>query len=422
MTGRRTARSLAATLAAALLLGLLPSVAHAAEGDVTATFNPNGGTVSPATMEVAPGTPATAFPRPSRDRYNFAGWFTAASGGEKLATAPATDFTAYAQWNSVAKLTVKFDTNGGGEPPPDQKVSYDKAFGTMPTVRRAHYAFTGWYTKDGRRITSTTKVTTKATVWLLVARWVEARRYNFDANGGTTPTEYKDVAPGKALGTLPTPKRSWYTFMGWYTKREHGGSKRTSSSSAWGSPGESTLYARWAPKAMFQFDSRWRYLSYVSTMRGSGCGLTAMSIVVRAISRKDTTPRTARRYALDHDYDIRKPGRTKAGFFTKWPAKYGIKVTPTNSHTAAREAVKNGNWVVAFMKPGRWTREGHFIVWYDYSGSNALIRDPNATKASKVKAPISTLQSQTWTGVSGNKHHRYYIVEVPDSRKLYKVG
>ena len=352
MIGRRTAASLAAGLAAGLMLGLLPSIAHAAEaGMVTATFDPNGGTVDPIKKDVPVGTPASEFPTPTRDRANFLGWYSAATGGTKFSEAPATDFTAYAHWGKVSRLTVKFDTNGGGAAPADKRVAYDKKY-----------------------------------------------------------------------GTLPTPKRAGYSFMGWHTVRQHGGTKVTSSSKNSSKATTLTLYARWAPAPLYQFDKRWRSLKYVSTMRGSGCGLTAMTIAVRAISGKNVTPKDAREYALKHNYDIRKPGRTKTGFFTKWPATYGIKVTPTNDKNKALQAVKDGDWVVAFMKPGRWTHNGHFIVWYDIAGSTALIRDPNATKASKVRAPYTTLQSQTWTGVKGNKHHRYYIVDVPDAKKLYKVG
>ena len=423
MTGRLLRSLLGIGLASVLLVGVLPTVTHAAEAvKVVATFDPNGGKVSPTTLEVDEGTPAADFPRPTRDRHTFKGWFTAASGGTRIEAAPNTDFTAFAQRAKTSKITITFDTNGGGKAPADKVVTYKKKLGKLPTVKRSGYTFRGWYTSAGKKVTSSTKATTKSVTWTLYARWAKSRHYVFDANGGTVSTAYKDVKPKAKLGTLPTPKRSGFSFMGWYTKQVHGGTKLTSGSKAAKTAGTTTLYARWAPKPLYQFDDRWRRLSYVSTMRGSGCGLTAMAIAVRAITGKSITPKHARSYALKHDYDVRKPGRTKAGFFTNWPATYGITVTPTNDKNLALQAVKDGNWVVAFMKPGRWTREGHFILWYDVAGSTALIRDPNAKKASKVRAPYKTLQKQTWTGVKGNKHHRYYIVEVPDDRKLYRVG
>lgn len=324
---------------------------------------------------------------------------------------------------ATAQVVVGFDGSGAKPTAASKKVTPGKNYGTLPKAWRSGYYLAGWYTEasGGRRITASTKVSA-TTNHTLFARWRTAVHYVFNTNGGTMKEKVRDVKPGNDIDWLPTPTRSSYSFMGWYTNQKHGGKRITTSTNAPKTPQEITLYARWAPKPLFQFDPRWKSLRYVSTVRGSGCGLTAMAIAVRAVSGKNVTPKDARRYALAHDYDIRKPGRTKAGFFTNWPATYGIKITPTNDKDKALQAVKDGNWVVAFMKPGRWTREGHFIVWYDLTGSTALIRDPNARKASKVRAPYKTLQSQTWTGVSGNKHHRFYIVEVPDSRKLYQVG
>ena len=52
----------------------------------------------------------------------------------------------------------------------------------------------------------------------LKAQWGE-KTYTlyFDANGGSTPTASKAVVYTKALGTLPTPTRAGYWFVGWYS-------------------------------------------------------------------------------------------------------------------------------------------------------------------------------------------------------------
>lgn len=44
------------------------------------------------------------------------------------------------------------------------------------------------------------------------------RKYNvtFDANGGTVSSETKQVVQNTEYGTLPTPTRDGYTFLGWY--------------------------------------------------------------------------------------------------------------------------------------------------------------------------------------------------------------
>ena len=52
----------------------------------TVTFNANGGSVSPATRDVAHGSAIGTLPTPTRDGYAFVGWFARASGGTRART------------------------------------------------------------------------------------------------------------------------------------------------------------------------------------------------------------------------------------------------------------------------------------------------------------------------------------------------
>lgn len=65
----------------------------------TITFNPNGGTVTPDTVETDADGKAT-LPTPTRDGYTFDGWYTAADGGEKEDETSVFDAntTLYAHW------------------------------------------------------------------------------------------------------------------------------------------------------------------------------------------------------------------------------------------------------------------------------------------------------------------------------------
>lgn len=62
----------------------------------------------------------------------------------------------------------------------------------------------------------------------------------FDANGGSVKTETAKTAEGK-LAALPTPTRSGYTFVGWYTEAE-GGTKITTETVF---RENTTVYAHW---------------------------------------------------------------------------------------------------------------------------------------------------------------------------------
>ena len=64
----------------------------------------------------------------------------------------------------------------------------------------------------------------------------------FNANGGSCSTSSKAVEQGSKIGTLPTPTRSGYTFVGWYTSKDGGSAPITTSTTV--SDGV-TYYAHW---------------------------------------------------------------------------------------------------------------------------------------------------------------------------------
>ncbi len=69
----------------------------------------------------------------------------------------------------------------------------------------------------------------------------------FDANGGTCSTSSKIVEENKKYGTLPTPTRDGYAFVGWYTAKEYG-SKVTENdtfNTGYFDDDDYTLYALW---------------------------------------------------------------------------------------------------------------------------------------------------------------------------------
>ena len=85
----------------------------------TVTFDPNGGTVTPATAATGKDGKLTALPTPVREGYTFDGWYTAADGGEKVTveTVFTADATVYAHWTGnvtpPVTYTITFNSNGG---------------------------------------------------------------------------------------------------------------------------------------------------------------------------------------------------------------------------------------------------------------------------------------------------------------------
>lgn len=78
----------------------------------TVTFNPNGGSVSTSSKQVADGSHYGTLPTPTRDGYTFDGWYTSTSGGVRMTANTianlTSDQTLYAHWTKVTHV----HTNG----------------------------------------------------------------------------------------------------------------------------------------------------------------------------------------------------------------------------------------------------------------------------------------------------------------------
>lgn len=198
--------------------------------DWTVTFNANGGTTPTPTKAVTRGESYGTLPTPTRPGATFDGWFTAETGGTQITAsmtyARGSNQTLYAHWTLIQYLVI-LDANGGiMTDSPFVRVYYGEPYGTLPTPTRSGYAFAGWFTAatGGTQVTSSTVCTTDAN-HTLYAHWTADAVYHtltFNATGGSVSETSRSVLEGAALGTLPTPTRTGYTFAGWYTSQVGG--------------------------------------------------------------------------------------------------------------------------------------------------------------------------------------------------------
>lgn len=210
----------------------------------TATFNGNGGgTPSPSTITKTYGSELGTLPTCSRTGYTFLGWYTASSGGTKISstTKITSTVTYYAQW-SINSYTLTYNVNGGNAVSPASKsVQYGSAYGTLPTPTRAStaqysYTFAGWYTAatGGTQVTANTTMGAGNTT--IYAHWTATTRsytINYQTTYGSLNRTSQSVAYGsKGSCTLTMPANDaqyTYTFRGWYTAANGGGTKVGSS-------------------------------------------------------------------------------------------------------------------------------------------------------------------------------------------------
>lgn len=202
------------------------------------------------------------------DGLEFEGWFHTEAGGtvqtgyyagtgarlrygEQLYT-EITAFMPASGHHMIAPLVRKkryvcaFDAQGGIVSPVFKFVTYNDAYGTLPTPTLSGYSFAGWYTASdgGTQITALSIFLSKQD-HILYAHWTasgQTRTLYFDAAGGTCATASMAVTVGSAVGTLPTATRTGYTFAGWFLSTV--GTDQVTAATIAGED-DFTVYAHW---------------------------------------------------------------------------------------------------------------------------------------------------------------------------------
>ena len=231
----------------------------------TVTYYLNDGTASVhTTASVEQGGHAAEPNVPTREHYDFAGWYKTAECGADDAWNFAVDTVEsdtklYAKW-TPKKYTVEFDGNVANGSVSNMPESIEVAYGStfaMPEkvpTRNDHYVFDGWY-KDEDCTTAwnfeTDKIEGPTTIY---AKWViEKHDVTYYANKPTGVTaevtnlpEMQKVEYGSTVAKPKNPSLVGYTFLGWY--------KEAACTTAWKFAGETTpdtvtgdvsLYAKW---------------------------------------------------------------------------------------------------------------------------------------------------------------------------------
>lgn len=180
---------------------------------------------------------AITLPSASRTGYTFAGWYTAASGGNKVGDAgasytPAAGIKLYAHWNVNSQTVTYNATENGGTfgsasgYSSTATVNYGAAVDVSKTNRygtKSGWTFVGWNTnKDATTaLSSYTMGTSNVTLYAIYSKTFTATFIYYNNKTTEVPkTIYnKATAPVSitAPGALGTP--SGYSFRGWSTDK-----------------------------------------------------------------------------------------------------------------------------------------------------------------------------------------------------------
>ena len=340
----------------------------------TATFNGNGGsTPSPSSITKEYNTALGTLPTCTRTGYTFLGWYTASSGGTKISTTTVVtkDITYYAQW-SINSYTLTFNPNGGTVTPTSKALEYNSAYGTLPTPTRASdaqytYTFAGWYTAatGGTQVTATTKMAAKDTT--VYAHWTSNTRsytVSYQTTYGTLNKTSQSVAynsKGSCTLTMPDNTAEFtYTFVGWYTAANGGGTK-VGSELTLETPaikGTVTYYAYVTRNTK----------SYTHTFNANGGGTVSPATITKAYNT-----------ALGTLPTVSRTGYTFVGWFDTSAASGGTQATTTTKVTGTK------TWYA------RWSINSYTFT-FDANGGNT----PSSTTITKeYNTNVGTLPTCT---------------------------
>ena len=176
------------------------------------------------------------------------------------------------------------------------------------------------------------------------------------------------------------------------------------------------------PVSYLQTDHRWANLDYSAKgektrIRASGCGPTAMAMVLATWADPSVTPKTECAWALAHGFKAPHQG-TYYGYFEEAGLRYGLKTYRLNYanlygndrsayHAQARDAIDRGDLVIACMGKGNWTSSGHYVLVWEIDGNTIYINDPASTLARRTRGSYALFKQQV---------KYYWIIEKPVSK------
>ena len=329
--------------------------------------------------------------------YTFAGWNTQSDGGGtaytdgqnvvNLASVDGETVTLFAQWRAN-NYTIQFDGNtADGGDTADQSMTYDQAANlTVNGYTKTGYTFTGWNTQsdgggsaytDGQNVSNLTSV--EAGKVTLYAQW-RANNYTIQfngntADGGNTPEQsmtYDQAADLTANGYTKTG----YTFAGWNTQSDGGGTTYTD--------GQNVINLTSVDGETVTLFAQWRANSYTIQFDGNTAdgGSTSDQVMT-----------------YDQAADLTANGYTKTGYtFTEWNTQPdGGGTTYTDGQNVSNLTSKEGDKVTLYAQ---W-RANSYTIQFDGNtadGGNTPDQGMSYDQAADLTANGYTKTGYTFTG------------------------
>ncbi len=227
----------------------------------TVSFDSNDGSSVSDITDVVYNTSISAPTAPTKTGYSFSGWYKESSLTTQwdFPTDTVTeDITLYAKWTANS-YTVSFDKRSGSGGTTSVSATYDTSMPAATAPTRTNYTFSGYYDEvDGGGTQYYSSTMTSAHDWnkssntTLYAYWVGVTStVSFDKQSGSGGSYSVIATYNAAMPTATAPSRTGYTFNGYYTSTNGGGTQYYTSAMAsarnWDKTVNTTLYAAWTP-------------------------------------------------------------------------------------------------------------------------------------------------------------------------------
>ena len=230
------------------------------------TLNRQSGSGGTASVTVTYESAMPAITLPTRTGYTFGGYYTEpdgkgtqyykADGVSVLDWYVTSAMTLYAKW-TVNSYLVIFDMQDGGGGTPKVVATYDSAMPTVTVPTRTGYTFGGYYTAAAGSGTQyytadgiSARVWNKTSATTLYAKWI-ANTYTvtFEKQNGSGGAVSVTATFGSAMPSITAPKRTGYTFDGYFTEPDGNGiqyyTAAGKSARMWDKTSSTILCAKW---------------------------------------------------------------------------------------------------------------------------------------------------------------------------------
>ncbi len=210
---------------------------------ITINFNSDGGNTI-TTKTVKYNSDYGELEIPIKRGYSFLGWYlnnTLITSTTKVTST--SDITLIAKWN-VKKKTITINIDGT---PTEVEIDLSKPIKeSLPTPEKEGYEFVGWYKDDDTKLEDDKYLEEGEKINIHTK--YEAKKYTvtFNGNTGSVSPSSKEVTFDEKYGELPTPTRTGYNFIGWFTNKISG--TQVTKDTIVKLTANQTLYAHWGAK------------------------------------------------------------------------------------------------------------------------------------------------------------------------------